>query len=742
MLIPRPSRQDLAAIGLLFVLWLVFFWRLLTPVVADQASLRKGDFSGQFFAFGAYQYYRMSQGEIPLWNPYNNGGMPFLADPQTAVFYPPRLITIAVGSLTGGWSYFLLELEMAVHVLAFSLMTYLLLRRMTRHLPNSVPGAALAAIIAGYGGWTSGYPPLQLAILESAVWLPLVVLGVFEATESRPLRPRWLIVSGLATGLSWLAGHSQTSWQLSLMLVAWLAWRTREKRLPWHRFPYMLALCALPALGLAAVQLLPGVEYLLHTGRAQLGYDAKGNGFPLRDLLQLLFPKQFSLFSPLYIGIASLVLVLVAVQQRAAAARFWLLAALFALTMSMGRGLPLYPALYNVLPGLRWFRGQERAAFLVSQSLAIVAGMTLAALPGAEPAAARWPGIRRTLIAMLSIAVLVMALAPLGWPGFETPDILSAALLTAILTAACWLCLNRMFNGQGASRWIWLLVLLLAFDLFSAGMDAAGTWEGVPAEQQQSMSPPELLTPVLADQDQPFRIDGLRVVYANHASQYRVADIRGASPLFLTGPRLVIGWEATNPLAWELFAVRYVFSDQEPLPVPVRTLAEGHDQFGAVRLHRLEDARPWAHLVQRYEVLDNDKWARELLDHPDFDERQVVILDRAPLPEPAAGASPGSATVTAFSPEYVAVRTNAPANAILSLAQPHYPGWRALIDGEEGELLRAYGALSALALPAGEHLVELIYDPLSWRAGALVSALTLLLTLIGALSLLRGKSWI
>ena len=28
-------------------------------------------------------------GEIPLWNPYNNGGLPFIADTQAAVFYPP-----------------------------------------------------------------------------------------------------------------------------------------------------------------------------------------------------------------------------------------------------------------------------------------------------------------------------------------------------------------------------------------------------------------------------------------------------------------------------------------------------------------------------------------------------------------------------------------------------------------------------------------------------------------------------
>ncbi len=736
----RIARKDLAATGLLLLLWLIFFWRMFTPVVADRASLRKGDFSDQFVAFGAYQYQRLSQGEIPLWNPWNNGGMPFLADPQTAALYPPRLITIALGSLTDGWSYFLLELEAAAHMLTFSLMMYLLLRRMTRHLSGSVPGALVAAIITGYGGWTTGYPPLQLAILESAIWLPLVILGVFEATEARPLRWHWLIVSGLATGLSWLAGHSQTNWQLSLLLVAWIAWRTWEKRLRWHHFLGMLAFSTLLALGLAAVQLFPGIEYLLRTGRAQLDFDAKGNGFPLRDLFQFLFPAQFSLFSPLYIGIAGFALVLVAVQQRVRAASFWLLVALFALALSMGNGLALYPVLYNVLPGLRWFRGQERAAYLVTQSLAIVAGLTFARLGDKDVTSLHWPVVRRTLGGMLAVGILVMALAPLGWPGFETPDILSTALLAVLLTAACWFILRTMFKTGASFPWVWLLVLLLAFDLLSVNMYAVGTWEGLPPQQQLSMSPPELLVPVLEDRDQPFRIDGLRAVHGNYGSLYQVADIRGISPLFLTGPRLLIGWHATNPLAWELFAVRYVFSDQEPLPVPVLTLAEGHDQFGPVRLHRLEDPRPWAHLVQQYEVLDNDEWARELLDHPDFDEREVIILDRAPVPEPASAASPGSADVSTFSPEYIAVRTSAPANAILSLAQPHYPGWNVFVDGEESELLRAYGAVSAVALPAGDHVVELIYNPLSWRLGVLLSALALLFSLAVVLRALLRKT--
>jgi len=92
----RPRLADAAALVILTLLWSFYFWRVLTPDPNNQVSLPQGDYSGQFFAFGDYQARRLLAGEIPLWNPYNNAGHPFLADTQSAVFYPPRLITIVI----------------------------------------------------------------------------------------------------------------------------------------------------------------------------------------------------------------------------------------------------------------------------------------------------------------------------------------------------------------------------------------------------------------------------------------------------------------------------------------------------------------------------------------------------------------------------------------------------------------------------------------------------------------------
>jgi len=63
-------------------------------------------------------------------------------------------------------------------------------------------------------------------------------------------------------------------------------------------------------------------------------------------------------------------------------------------------------------------------------------------------------------------------------------------------------------------------------------------------------------------------------------------------------------------------------------------------------------------------------------------------------------------------------------NVLLTLAHPDYPGWTATLNDEPLPILRAYGALSALEIPAGEHDISLRYDPLSYRVGAVFSLVT------------------
>ena len=374
MALRGANRSDALAALLLFLAWLFFFWRLFTPVAADQLSLAQGDFSGQFVAFGGYQYARMTQGQIPLWNPYNNGGFPFIGDPQAAVFYPPRWLTIGLSALAGGWTYNALQLEMTAHVLLGSALMYACVRRLTLGQRCSELGALISALIFAYGGYLTSYPPLQLAILEAAIWFPLAALGAHEATRGGRIAGLWLALAGLALGLSWLAGHPQTSYFLTWLLLAYLAFRCWQGRLGWRQTLLGGAALGMITLGVCAASLLPGIEYLAHTSRGAMSFADKGNGFPIKDVAQLLFPGAFSLWSPLYIGIGALFFAAVSPFHKNREARFWLAAGAVGILHSFGANTPFYDLAYNLAPGLRFFRGQERAAVVVAQSLAIAAG--------------------------------------------------------------------------------------------------------------------------------------------------------------------------------------------------------------------------------------------------------------------------------------------------------------------------------------------------------------------------------
>jgi hypothetical protein len=727
MRLHRLASPDALAVALLILLWLLFFWRLFTPIEADQASIVKGDFSGQFVAFAGYQYERLTQGEIPLWNPYNNGGFPFIGDSQAAVFYPPRLATIALSYLSGGWSYHALELEMTAHVLAYSLFMYVLVRRMTLGAVGSVYGAFVAAVIASYGGFTSGYAPLQLAILEAGIWLQLAVLGILEATRHETVRWAWLAFTGFTLGLSWMAGHPQTSWLLTYLLVAYFAYRVYSQRYSWRVFVVGTALFGAIAGGVGAVQLLPGVEYLAHTARTGLAFDEKSNGFPFQDIAQVIFPGVVSLFSPLYVGIVGLVLALIALWRRLPGTLFWGIVALAALGLSFGANSALYPALYSLLPGLRFFRGQERAAYLVANSLAILAGLGATHLVMWDKLQ-DFKATRRIQQGLLSLWMFCAAIAGVVfalWLGNrDAYEAAIAPIAFSLIVAAIvfflipWL----LANPQHRLR-LWLLAALIVFELFTINMDVESNYDSVPPDEQLSMTPPSLVAQVLADNDLPYRVDGFRGLHDNYGSLYGVMDMRGISPLFLDGPYTLIQPDPINPRAWELFAARYVFTDWQELPVPSEIVTTGEDRFGSVNLHHLTDPRPFANLAYNIVIVDNDPAAFALLADPNFDARQTVILNRAPGISPSSD-SIGTATINEFKPEQFTIETETSGDAVLSIAHPDYPGWRATIDGQPTDILRAFGALSAVVVPAGEHTIQFGYDPLTYRIGALISVFT------------------
>ena len=159
---------------------------------------------------------------------------------------------------------------------------------------------------------------------------------------------------------------------------------------------------------------------------------------------------------------------------------------------------------------------------------------------------------------------------------------------------------------------------------------------------------------------------------------------------------------------------------------------------GAVYLHQLDNPRPFARLYYDADIVDSEQWALELMDDARYDEREKIVLQQAPRLALPGQAAAGTATVASFAPEEIIIHIDASANAILSLSLPHYPGWKASLNGEPVRIIRAYAGLSAIEIPAGQHTLALTFAPDTYALGAIVSGLTwLALALYGLLMLLR-----
>jgi hypothetical protein len=158
-------------------------------------------------------------------------------------------------------------------------------------------------------------------------------------------------------------------------------------------------------------------------------------------------------------------------------------------------------------------------------------------------------------------------------------------------------------------------------------------------------------------------------------------------------------------VAWRAFNVGWA----EPLPEDVaadRSMREVPAPGERIRLARAVPATG----------IDD---AAAKMSAPGFDPvGEVVVESEAFPPSPPAD---GRVDVEVYAYERIRVRARSSSPCALFLADSWDPGWKATLDGAEAALVPADVAGRALALPAGEHWVELRYRAPGLRTGVAVS---------------------
>ncbi len=344
------------------------------------------------YPVASYQRQAFWHGELPLWNPYNYCGVPFLAQWNTMCLYPGALIYLL---LPMPWS---LSFFCLAHLFWGGLGMYFLARHWTRHSL----AAGLAGVIFSFNGLTQNFLmwPSHIATFSWVPWvLWLVPIGWRDGGSK-------LVLAVAVASVQMLAGGPETilfTWVILAVLVCgeWIRDRagvspasdadsicaplvrsfprssepTQQKLAegrrdvrPTLQMPMRFVVIALLVGLVCAAQLLPFLELLRNSQRdsgfAALGYDWSmpvwGWANFVVPLFQTLpgtqgvwFQQDQGWTSSYYAGIGT-VLLLVLALGRARDWRVWTLVGivLLALVMALGDNGVLYRVLRRCVPGM------------------------------------------------------------------------------------------------------------------------------------------------------------------------------------------------------------------------------------------------------------------------------------------------------------------------------------------------------------------------------------------------------
>lgn len=694
----------------------------------------------------------IAEGTLPAWLPHVYGGVPLFANPAST-FYPVTRLADLLLPVT--------RLYPAVYVVHFTLAgvgMYLLAREVEVRrwaaflagLAFQFTGITMSSVYAGHDGRiiVATLAPLLFFLLHRGVRT-----GGFAS----------FVGAAATVGFSLLSFQIQSNYYLLMAAGLWTLfalWRFGHFRRPRalsRRVGLGLAALAF-GFAMASVNFLPFLGYIDASPRG--GEEGRGYEYsvswsmPPGDLAALAVPElpgvsvsdpasgerlfpayeganPFKLHSE-YLGALVLLLFVLGAYYGRDDGKWWFFAGLgtFALTIALGGHTPLYRVYYAVLPFTEKFRAPSIAYFLVAFSLVAMAALTLERLAEArersrEGEASAGDPVRPALWLLggaVGLCVVASGLASAG--GVEPARVagmLRFTLFAALAAGALWLWLSRRVAVRTA---VAALAVITVADLWLVDRRFFHT---VPPPEE--MFAPDQVASFLLDQPGEFRVwslpfpRGRTYRQGNYLSRFDVAQAGGEHGNQLQQYNEYVGAGEETYVDWHNFLRHPVFLDAANVrylitgaPMDVQGYREVHRGRRGV-VYENPRALPRAYLVPGVTVAPEPDGAIEAMKRPDFDPRRTAVLYRSPDASFPETALEGDAEIVAHEPNRVAVRTRANRPALLVLADNHYPGWQATVDGRPADVLRTNHTFRGVVVDGGEHEVVFRFRPASLYRG-------------------------
>lgn len=710
------------------------------------------DFLYQFYPFRNFAAVSLANGDLPLWNPFTFSGTPFQADIQSALFYIPNLLLTFFVS-DGRLNFYWLEILIIAHIMLAGVSMY--------YLAKEYGIQKLFALISGLVFALSGFMTTHVihqVIICQVAWLPLILFFFRKALLGHSML--YTILCGITLGHAVLAGFPQVSLYIFFFLFLYFLFEffSALKECGFKTNIVMLPIAAavvIIAVAFTSIQLLPTIELAPLSQRAEITYEKSQEGqLAWEQLITFFVPKFFgssgaqgsTYWGPgaywvfwetcLYVGIPAIVLIIFSLfaAKDNRYVKFFVGLSIFAMLYALGDNFIFHKVFFNIVPGFDKFRSIGRITLLSTLSFSLLCGFGLQAF--FYLMSAQEQKIGKVLLFIAGGAVLLWLAASMGFlqpsEGTRYYDQIhsmavsetTTTLILVLGTIGVFFLISR--RTVSPLTGIIGLIILLFVDVNIFGFNQNNGTTNPDEYYNRTANLVEIIKQ--EGQKEYFRVnsrlENSMILDRNQGMVDRIFMMEGYTPLAL---QRIYPPVKDFDRACDLLNAKF------------RTVVDNQNQ--TMRLSAASTFVPRAYFVYQTTVITDEEKIKEFMSSDSFDPLKIVVLEENPdlsLDE-IVDSSDGKAEIISYSLNSITLKVSTRKNGYLVLSEIFYPGWNAYIDGKLEKVYRANWSLRAIPVRAGDHNIEVRFEPVSFYRGAWITFVTIGLSVIGIVYSFRTK---
>jgi hypothetical protein len=757
-------RFNLILFAVLFIVVLALFHVF---IFSDKMLDSSDQIQAGVFFRSFYVDYVAEHGAVPVWNPYQFCGIPYIDGFHGDTFYPFSTIKFFMNAYRAlGWN-------MLLHVFIAGITMFFCVRAFGRSQMASVL-SAVSYMFAAY--FVSQVAPGHDGKMFVTSLFPLTIMLIELAFRKRALLNFSML--GLVIGVIILTPHPQmayyTLWACAFYMAFKLIFEYVDNRsVPALVKPTGLFVWAVViGLAISAIHFYPGYLYIQnHSPRAdeKRGEDwARSWSLHWEETASLVVPEFCGVKSeegnsywgknPFkdnseYAGAVPLLMALVAIiMVRSRKTWFFGALALFAIIYGLSGNTPFFYLFFHLIPNVKSTRAWSMIMFLFSFSIALLAafGLDFVIEQSRKLKDQRRRAFNMALFglpAIVFLGALFYAAAPDAAIGvyksifYSNVDPQKGQILRqhlGTITTGFWVT-SFFLIASAVAAWLYsrrkAAVLILWVVIAASLVDAYRF---------------DLKFIRLFDQENPqphltFKSSPLVDFFKSVPGKFRVLDLSGGflktNYLPLHGIEEMTSYHGSQPRwyhsllggtamrnlispnLWRMTNTRYlVISPGSPFKRE-RLLQSGLPEvvrWQNLSVFEIPTYLDRAYIVHEWVIDSNEDNVRQMVLASTFNPYKQVGLTHDPGITMVADSiltAEDKATIEQYENNYINIRTTSEADGILVLSDNWYPAWKAFLDGQEVEVMRANGAFRGIVLPSGEHTVEFKYISSSQSTG-------------------------